>query len=169
MGVEPMPFTHAVIAELEAAGWMPDRAVDISAWVDELGAQGYRINDLVASALRSFGGLEIGPINTEGPNFSNDEPLNIDPILAGSGHYELAEELEHELGGAWYPFGEWLSYSSVFVSQNGWTVATGMGWIWELGASVEDAIEFALMAHHPLRCLKTLSPGAKPWPPQDSE
>jgi hypothetical protein len=48
-------------------------------------------------------------------------------------------------------------------------VATGMGWRWELGKAVEEGVEFALMAHHPLRCLKVLTPGAKPWPPQESE
>lgn len=169
MSPQEPTFSAPVVAELEAAGWTPDREFDISPWIDELGAQGYRISNVVARALRNYGGLEVGPINTEGPNFSNDEALNVDPILAGSGHRALAEELERELGGEWYPFGEWLSSSSVFVNSSGWTVATGMGWIWELGKSVEGAIEFALMANHPLRCLKVLTPGAKPWPPQESE
>lgn len=168
MSSRPVRFSAPVLAELEAAGWTPERAIDISAWTDELGSQGYRLSEVVSAALRSFGELSIGPINTQGPNFTNDEPLNVDPILAGSGHYALAEELERELAGSWYPFGEWLSYSSIFVNSSGWTVATGMGWIWELGTSIEDAIEFALMAHHPLRCLSVLTPGAKPWPPQES-
>jgi hypothetical protein len=161
-------FSAPVIAELEAAGWIPDREFDISAWIEELRAQGYRMSDVAAAALRRYGGLEIGPINTEGPNFSNDEPLKVDPILAGSGHRVLALELERELGGDWYPFGEWLSFSSVFIDPSGWTVATGLGWIWELGTTVEDAIEFALMAQHPLRCLRVLTPGARPWPPLES-
>lgn len=106
----------------------------------------------------------IPPVNGEGPNFSNGEPLNVDPILAGSGHRVLADELTEHLGGAWFPFAEWLSYSSVFVRGDGRVVATGLGWIWELGHSVPDAIEFALMAHRPLKCLAVLAPGAKPWP-----
>src|SRR4029450_4232282 len=108
-------FSSPVLQELKAAGWAPDRTMDISAWVEELGPQGYNLSDAAAQSLRSFGGLELGPINTEGPNFSNDEPLNVDPILAGSGHFALAEELSRELGDAWYPFGEWLSSSSVFI------------------------------------------------------
>jgi hypothetical protein len=166
VNAEPFPFSPQVVAELEAAGWSYDRAFDISAWVEELRPQGYRLTDVADAALRRYGGLELGPINQEGANFSNDESLNVDPILAGSGHYALAEELERELGGSWYPFGEWLSSSSVFVNQVGWTIATGLGWIWEVGSSVEDAIEFALMAHHPLRCLRVLTPGTKPWPPE---
>lgn len=161
------PFSDPVIAALGAAGWTPDRNFDISAWAEELASQGYRLNTTAAQALREFGGLEVGPVNMEGPNFSNEEPLNVDPILAGSGHYPLVAELARELGGDWYPFGEWLSSSSIFVSPSGWVVATGLSWIWEVGGSVEEAIEFALMAHRPLRCLKVLAPGAKPWPPDE--
>jgi hypothetical protein len=166
MTTERNPFPDPVLAELESAGWTPDRKYAVSSWVDELGSQGYHLTEIAAAALGSYGGLELNPVNTEGPNFSNEEPLILDPILAGSGHYALAEELERELGGSWYPLGEWLSRASVFVSTSGWTVATGLGWIWELGSSVDDAIEFALMAHRPLVCLRVLSPGAKPWPPR---
>jgi SUKH-3 immunity protein of toxin-antitoxin system len=158
-------FSDPVRAELKSAGWTPGRKFDISDWVDELGDEGYRLTEVAAAALTSYGGLELGPINVHGPNFSNDDPLIFDPILAGFGHYVLAEELERELGGTWYPLGEWLSSASVFVDWNGWTVATGMEWIWELGSSVEEAVEFALMAHRPLVCLRVLSPGVKPWPP----
>ncbi|GAA4201813.1 SUKH-3 domain-containing protein [Actinocatenispora rupis] len=158
-------FSDAVADELGRAGWDVERSIDISAWVAELGAQGYRISDIAAEALAAFGGISAGPINVSGPNFENDEPLTIDPVLAGSGHIVLARELERELGGNWYPFGEWLSYSSVFVRDDGWVVATGLGWIWELGKSVEEAINFALTAKHPLKCLKVLTPGARPWPP----
>lgn len=38
---------------------------------------------------------------------------------AGFGHHALTEELEAELGGKWYPIGEWLSSSSVFVDDEG--------------------------------------------------
>ena len=159
-------FSASVLQVLNAAGWTPDRKINISAWVEELGPQGYNLSDVAAQSLRSFGGLELGPINMEGPNFGNDESLNIDPILAGSGHFALAEELSRELGDEWYPFGEWLSSSSVFIGASGHVVATGLGWIWELGTSIEDAIELAVMANRPLRCLKVLTPGAKPWPPE---
>jgi len=162
---EASKFTPAVLAALEKAGWSVGRSIDISAWVAELAEQGYRISEVAQQALASYGGLSFGPVVVDGPNFSNDEPLTVDPILAGSGHRALAEELEREVGGNWYPFGEWLSYSSVFIRDDGWMVATGMGWIWELGSSVDDSIEFAVMASHDLKCLKVLTPGGKPWPP----
>lgn len=68
------------------------------------------------------------------------------------------------MGGDWYPIGEWLSFSSVFIEDAGWVVATGLGYVWELGHSAEEMVEFALMANHPLRCIKTLTPGVAPWP-----
>lgn len=156
-------FSDATLNALENAGWTPEREIDISSWMRELSQQGYQCNSAVAVALRSFGGLCLEPVNREGPNFSNDEPLNVDPILAGSGHLALADELRREIGGDWFPFAEWLSYSSVFVERSGWVVATGLGLIWELGSSVNDAVEFALLAHRPLRCIKVLD-GGKPYP-----
>jgi len=143
--------------------WLPDRHLLM---VEVLDREGYRLSEVASRALREYGGLEIPPANENGPNFTNDEPLTVDPTL-GSGFYALAEKLANELGDDWYPFGEWLSYSSVFVSTSGWLVATGLGWIWEFGKSVEESIEFAIMAHRPLRCLKVLTPGAEPWPPEE--
>ncbi|MET9261289.1 SUKH-3 domain-containing protein [Amycolatopsis sp. NPDC004079] len=160
-------FSPEVLEELRASGWTPSRDVDISSWVTALAPEGYRVSGVAAEALRSFGGLMLGPINVEGPNFSNDEPLNVDPVLAGFGHFALAEELSRELGDVWYPLGEWLSSSSVFVGESGHVVATGLGWIWELGESVEEAVEFALRAHRPLRCLRVLTPGGEPWPSEN--
>jgi len=159
-------LTEPVLAALKSVGWTPGRTWDISAWVEELGSQGYKLSDVAEAALKSYGNLELRPLNTAGPNFHNDDPLSFDPILAGSGHYPLAEELSRELKGSWYPLGEWISNASVFVNESGWVVATGLGWIWELGSSVDDALDFALRAHRPLMCLKVLDPSGKPWPPR---
>lgn len=164
MMIDDANFSGAVREKLERAGWTPGRSVSVDGWFTELGAQGYRLSAIAEEVLRAFGGLSFEPINATGSNFANDEPLTFDPIAAGSGHRELALELEAELGGNWYPLGEWLSYSSVFIEDGGWVVATGLGWVWELGRSIEDAIEFSLTANRPLKCLKVLTPGADPWP-----
>jgi len=113
-----------------------------------------------------FGGLSVAPVNEVGPNFVNGEPLTFDPIDVGSGQYVMAEELHDNLGGNWYPLGEWMSSASVLVDDHGWTVATGLGWVWELGKTVEEAIDLALLANRPLVCLKVLNAGSKPWPPE---
>lgn len=166
MAIDFTKFSAGVREELGGAGWTPDRSVPVAEWIAELDGQGYQVSAIAAEVLEVFGGLSLGPVNAIGPNFGNDEPLTIDPISAGSGHRALALELEAAIGGNWYPIGEWLSFSSVFIEDDGWVVATGLGWIWELGRSIEDAIEFALMANHPLKCLKVLTEGVDPWPKQ---
>jgi hypothetical protein len=153
------------IQALRGAGWYENRQEDVSELIDVLASQGYQINEPALQVLRAFGGLSVEPVNEIGPNFENGEPLRFDPIDAGFGHRLLAEELHEALGGNWYPIGEWISSSSVFADNDGWTVATGLGWIWELGKTTEEAIDLALLANRPLICLKVLSPGAKPWPP----
>ncbi|WP_290054214.1 SUKH-3 domain-containing protein, partial [Amycolatopsis solani] len=74
-------FPDVVVRALEHAGWRPDRSVDISAWDAELAGQGYRLHPVAAAALRSFGGLNLPPVNRAGPNFANDEPL----VVGGGG------------------------------------------------------------------------------------
>ncbi|WP_204044621.1 SUKH-3 domain-containing protein [Acrocarpospora phusangensis] len=157
-----------VLAAISASGWLPGRQVAIDIWIAQLCEEGYRLSPLAEEVLSSLGGMVVEPINSSGPNFSNDEPLSFDPIAAGSGHRGLAEEVEGILGGSYFPIGEWLSYSSVFLESEGRIVATGMGWIWELGKSFEEGLELAVRAHRPLICLHS-DPGLDPWPaPLDS-
>ncbi|WP_419723315.1 SUKH-3 domain-containing protein [Streptosporangium roseum] len=152
-----------VLTAIKASGWAPGRRVDISQWVTSLASEGYHASPLAKEVLSSLGRLVVDPTNSNGLNFSNDEPLNFDPISAGSGQRELAQEVESILGGSYFPIGEWLSYSSVFLESGGRMVATGMGWIWELGATFEDGLELAVRAHRPLICLYS-DPGLAPWP-----
>ncbi|MGP3960717.1 SUKH-3 domain-containing protein [Nonomuraea sp. 3N208] len=152
-----------VLAAIRASGWWPERRVDVSRWAASLAREGYNASALAREVLSSLGGLVIEPVNSSGPNFSNDEPFNFDPLLAGSGQRELSQEIENILGGSYFPIGEWLSYSSVFIEVRGRVVAAGMGWIWELGKSFEEGLELAIRAHRPLVCLHS-DPGLDPWP-----
>lgn len=93
----------------------------------------------------------------------NDEPFNFDPISAGSGQRGLVSEIEGVLGGRYFPIGEWLSYSSVFIEADGRVIAAGLGWIWEMGSNFEDALNLAICADRPLVCLHS-DPGLDPWP-----
>ncbi|GGL01188.1 SUKH-3 domain-containing protein [Mangrovihabitans endophyticus] len=156
-----------LLGALGAAGWSAGRAVDPAQWVVPLEREGYRAHSLAEEVLSALGGISIEPISRAGPNFANDEPYNFDPIAAGAGQYELALEIESVLGGSYFPIGEWLSYSSVFLESEGRVVATGMGWIWELGATFEDSLELAVCANRPLLCLYS-DPGLDPWPPTES-
>ncbi|MFH9858240.1 SUKH-3 domain-containing protein [Streptomyces sp. NPDC017202] len=156
-----------LLGALVASGWSMGRKVDTGQWVKPLEGEGYRAHPLAEEILAAVGGLSIEPVNRVGPNFSNDEPYNFDPFAAGSGQRGLAEEIESVLGGDYFPIGEWLSYSSVFVEAEGRVVAAGMGWIWGLGSTFEDSLELAFCANRPLVCLYS-DPGLDPWPKPDS-
>ncbi|MFH9073548.1 SUKH-3 domain-containing protein [Streptomyces alboflavus] len=160
-------LSEDLLGALGAAGWSGDRKVDADRWVKPLEGEGHRSHPLAGEILASVGGLSIEPVNRVGPNFSNDEPYNFDPFAAGSGQRDLAAEVEGVLGGNYFPIGEWLSYSSVFVEAGGRVVAVGMGWIWELGSTFEDSLELAVCANRPLVCLHS-DPGLAPWPRPDS-
>ncbi|MFD0514171.1 SUKH-3 domain-containing protein [Streptomyces aureus] len=108
-------LSQATLGALSASGWNPERAVDAAQWVKPLESEGYRAHSLAEEVLAKLGGLSVEPINRVGPNFTNDEPYNFDPFAAGSGQRALALEVESVLGGQYFPIGEWLSYSSVFV------------------------------------------------------
>lgn len=148
---------------LRESGWGPRRQVDVRPWVEQLSLEGYKSSRRAEEILTAFGGLVVAPVNSAGPNFTNDEPFNFDPMSAGSGQRELAQEIEEILGGEYFPLGEWLSYSSVFVERRGRVVAAGLGWIWELGPTFEDALQLAVCADHPLVCLHA-DAGLEPWP-----
>ncbi|MFJ9554352.1 SUKH-3 domain-containing protein [Nocardiopsis sp. NPDC101807] len=158
-------FDDDLVAALVRAGWSPNRDVDTSAWVQSLELEGYRIHLAAEEVLASMGGLVVPPVNPIGPNFENGDPLNFDPIAAGAAYREMALEIEEVLGGSYFPIGEWLSYSSVFMESGGRVVATGMGWIWGLGETFEEALRLAIFSDRPLVCLHT-GPGLSPWPPE---
>ncbi|MFK0249384.1 SUKH-3 domain-containing protein [Amycolatopsis azurea] len=152
-----------LLRALALSGWSTGRKVDAGQWVKPLEDEGYRAHPLAEEILAAVGGLSIEPVNRVGPNFGNDEPYDFDPLAAGSGQRDLAEEVEGVLGGNYFPIGEWLSYSSVFVEAEGRVVAAGMGWIWELGSSFEHSLELAVCANRPLICLHS-DLGLDPWP-----
>jgi hypothetical protein len=152
-----------LLQALRDSGWSPQRKVDAGPWLDSLRQEGYVPNSKAEEILTALGGLAIEPVNQSGPNFSNDEPFNFDPISAGGGQRDLALEIERVLGGNYFPIGEWLSYSSVFVEDGGKVVAAGLGWIWGMGATFEDALGMAICADRPLVCLHS-DPGLEPWP-----
>lgn len=156
-----------LLAALERSGWSMQRSVDADQWVRSLENEGYRVHSLAEEVLAALGGLSIEPLNRVGPNFTNDEPLNFDPIAGGAGQRDMAVEVESVLGGAYFPIGEWLSYSSVFLEARGRVISTGMGWIWELGPTFEEALELAICANRPLVCLHS-DPGLAPWPRRNS-
>lgn len=136
--VDPGKFSAEVLAALAAAGWTPDREVDVANLLSVLEESGFRPHPLAREVLESFRGLVVEPVNREGPGFPNGEPLTFDP-LAAADHLSPLKELEEVLGGHYYPLGEWLSCSNVYLEAGGRMVADDSGQIIELGAAVRGS------------------------------
>ncbi|WP_158712344.1 SUKH-3 domain-containing protein [Streptomyces sp. NRRL F-5135] len=91
-----------LVQALRDAGWYSQRRVDAAPWLESLRQEGYVPNSKAEEILASLGGLVIEPTAKCGPNFSNDEPFNLDPISAGAGQRGLALEIEAALGGQFF-------------------------------------------------------------------
>lgn len=152
----------STVAALLAVGWHPGRRVDVSAAVQALEAQGYTKSPVIVDFLESFGGLKIGPAREDGPNFSNGEPFLVDPVGVGR-HQDEAEAIGAAIGGSWFPVGWWLSYSHVFMDQEGALSACANELIWSLGSNPCEGLDLMVSANRPLVCVYAPK-GRKPWP-----
>lgn len=111
--------TPTRMAALRLAGWFPGRCVDVSSDIRSLEGQGYVPSPVTTDFLASFRGLKIGPAREDGPNFISGEPFFVDAVGAGGRHQDEASVIGSVIGGSWFPVGWWLSYSHVFMRQDG--------------------------------------------------
>lgn len=132
-------FHPEVQGALREAGWFPGRQVDVEKW-SALEDGGYVFHDMAREILAGIDDLTITPVRETGPNFVNDDPFVVDPA-EGWGSRGIAEDIEDQFGGQYFPLGAWLSYSTVFVESSGRVVVAGFGPIWELGTTFEDALD----------------------------
>jgi hypothetical protein len=151
--VDPGKLSAEVQRVLQSAGWTRERKVDVVNLLSVLEESGFHPHPLAREVLESFGGLVVDPVNRVGPDFRNDEPFTFKPIDA-AGHLSDLQDVEEALGGRYFPLGEWMTYSNVFLEAGGRMVASDGVAIWELGGSFESGLEFALRAHHPLVVLR---------------
>ncbi|WP_412775467.1 SUKH-3 domain-containing protein [Streptomyces mirabilis] len=93
-----------LLQALRDASWHSQRRVDASPWLDSLQQEGYQPNSKAEEILVALGGLVIEPVNKSGPNFSNDEPFNFDPISAGLASGPWHWRLRKLWGGAIFPY-----------------------------------------------------------------
>ena len=156
----------STVEALNLAGWYSGRRADLSAVVPLLELQGYAANPAAVKFLESFLGLKVEPANTAGPNFSNDEPLLVDPLGVGRRHHAESVAVGAEIGGSWFPVGWWLSYCHVFMNQNGAMAAYANRMIWSLGRTPHEGLDLMISANRPLVCVYAPE-GMPPWPRPD--
>lgn len=131
-----------VVAALEASGWRPDRAVPVEDWHRVLAAEGFVLSDLAGEVLRSLGGLRVDP-TVPGPYH---HPVLFEPVLAGSGSRDVAEEFETLFHQRFYPVAEWISNACVFVGDGGKVVSyDDIEWL-DIADSVGAALEVMLLS-----------------------
>jgi hypothetical protein len=152
-----------LVAALKAAGWFPGRKVEVGQTVTELVAEGYRSNPFATAFLEELSGLRIAPINSDGPNFTNTEPLIIDPSGVGRRHRSEAAEVESVADEDVFPVAWWLSHSYVYVTASARVLAFSSGLIWSLGEGPEQGLDMAIRASSQLICIGS-RPGQPRWP-----
>ncbi|MEU4525839.1 SUKH-3 domain-containing protein [Amycolatopsis sp. NPDC024027] len=140
----------AVVSTLEAAGWSRSRRVPIDGWVEALRPEGFVLSDVAAEVLSSLGGLEVPPV-VKGPYA---HPLLFEPVLAGGGAHDIAEEFEARYAQRFYPVAEWISNACVFVGESGKVVSyDDVEWL-EIGDSFGEALEVFLLASRSPKVLR---------------
>lgn len=154
---------RSTLSALRRAGWLPGRRVDLCAIVPPLEVQGYVPSPVVVDFLGSFSGLKVEPARETGPNFSNDEPLLVDPVGVGNRHRDESVTIGTVIQGSWFPVGWWLSYCHVFMNQEGAMAGYANGMVWNLGETLHEGLDLMISASRPLVCVYAPK-GMKPWP-----
>ncbi|WP_326587250.1 SUKH-3 domain-containing protein [Streptomyces sp. NBC_01294] len=89
--------------ELHAAGWMPGRNIDASAWITPFEAAGLPAHEAARTFLSEFGGLRF---MFSGPGIEcAREPFDLDPSEC-EGEEDLFLEWGEELGLSLFPIGQ---------------------------------------------------------------
>jgi hypothetical protein len=141
----------AALHALRGAGWTPARSVDIRPWHEVLGAEGFVLHPLAKRVLTNFGGLTVRPPVAVG-TFRNGDIL-FEPVLAGSGMFDIAENLKQMFGQEFYPIAEWITNSTVFLGAAGMVVDDHDVDVVHVGDTFDEALRVMLLADRELRVL----------------
>ena len=139
------------VRALRAAGWAPERSMDVRRWHDTLGAEGFVLHPLAERVLASLGGLHVRPPVMVGA-FRNSD-IVFEPELAGSGMLDVAVNLKNMFGQEFYPVAEWITGSSVFLGSSGMVVDDHDVDILHVADTFEEALSVMLLANRELRVL----------------
>jgi SUKH-3 immunity protein of toxin-antitoxin system len=133
------------------AGWSAGRSVSVGYWDDRLRELGFTLSPMAHGVIENLGGLTIVPVPIEHPRFTS-EKIFFDPF-EGEDEVELVDDLQELFGSNFYPIGSWVSHSSLWISDQGELVSFGPAVIWEVGPSIEDALNHMVTSYRPLVAL----------------
>ncbi len=126
---------EVVLRALEEAGWFEGRSVDVSEWVNRLGAAGFEISELAQKIWAEYGGLVISSIVEERPS-----ELRIDPVDGCIDSLDEALILSEKLNDRFSPLGMWSVQFRTYIGGGGMVIAVGPGTLWHLGSSFESTL-----------------------------
>jgi hypothetical protein len=122
---------------LRAAGWSPVRSVDISAWVDALGAEGTELFPHAEAILRGFGGLSIaGHADRRGSR----EGFDVNPSH-WIGLRDVIRDAEETLQHRIFPLGALSGDAMLAVLDDGRIVSEFQGYVDLLGQDWSSALD----------------------------
>lgn len=136
-----------ILFALNKAGWAPDRAIDISVWIETLEAVGFEINSRARCLWTEFGGLHIRSSSLQRCGSS----LAIDPVDACIDAADEANRLLEEYAENHSPLGMWSIQYRTYVAATGRIIAIGPGGDWELGKNLLEALNFVVRGGEPRR------------------
>ncbi|MEU8181031.1 SUKH-3 domain-containing protein [Micromonospora sp. NPDC049047] len=111
-----------VLAEFGRGGWYPGRAVDVTAWTEEIVSDGFLVTETAAGIWRSLGGLEFR-------RPGHQSSLLIDPTVVQGYLKAPFAEWPLRFGQQFCPIGEWDVSSNVFLgSEGGVLVSVDASW-----------------------------------------
>jgi hypothetical protein len=126
---------------LRTAGWSPGRAVDISAWVDALGAERTELFPLAESILRSFGGLALRGEDAHGAR----ETFDVNPAH-WIGMRDVIADAEKVLQNRLFPLGELAGDTMLAVLDDGRVFSEFQGYVDLLGQDWSSALDRLILA-----------------------
>lgn len=121
---------------LRAAGWSPERSVDIARWVKPLRDDGNTVFP-AESVLRSFGGLAVRARIASG---ALEESFDVDPSL-WVGMRDVIAHTEEVLGRPVFPLGDLSGDRMLAVLDDGRIISEFQGYVDLLGENWSSALD----------------------------
>ncbi|MVU82307.1 hypothetical protein GPX89_34360 [Nocardia sp. ET3-3] len=137
----PNPVTSEVVP---AAGWTPDRRIDVTDWFADLDDQGYLMSPAAVEILESFGKLALRPPEAPEALWGAD-PIFFDPLEVGDGNYDRYADLEAKVGHRMSPLAAKSSgTSSLLILDDGRVVSDDVLGLRLLGTTFPEAVDLVL-------------------------
>jgi hypothetical protein len=146
-------FHPEIDSLFRAAGWLPERCVEIAVWDAALRTQGFQFFPAAERIVAGVGGLTVrGPARAETRWYPRE--ITFDPVIGGDGEFDRFEQWQQLVGQRLYPLADLNPRLCVMVAEDGVIFAGQMNLFYRYGHTFEEAMElFFLGPQRPVRCV----------------